>query len=94
MNLEFDFVKVCRYLAVIILFLGTIGSVMLASNLGLSYDTSGYYLIEERNWGTTIGVFGGGVLGSAFMSSILWFFAEVLTKLSRILTNILNKGEK
>ncbi len=94
MNLEFDFVKVCRYLAVIILFLGTIGSVMLASNLGLSYDTSGYYLIEERNWGTTIGVFCGGVLCSAFMSSILWFFAEVLTKLSRILTNILNKGEK
>lgn len=94
MNIEFDFVKVCRYLAVIILLLGIIGSVILASNLGVSYDTSGYYLIEERNWGTTIGIFCGGVLSSAFMSSVLWFFAEVLIKLTRILVNMSDKGEK
>lgn len=94
MNSEFDFVKVCKYLSVIILILGTIGSVMLAYDLGLSYDTSGYFLIEERNWGTTIGIFCSGILCSAFASSVLWFFAEVLTKLSRILINILDKGEK
>lgn len=73
MNIEFDFPKVCRYLAIITLILGITGASALANDLGVIYDTSDYYLIEERNWGTTIGIFLGGTLCSTFVSSVLWF---------------------
>ena len=74
------FVKACRCLAIIILILGIIGSVVLASDMGLSYGTDGYFLLEERNWGLTLGIFFGGTVGSAFVSCILWFFSRVLEK--------------
>lgn len=94
MNEEFDFPKVCRYFAIVILILGIIGSLALANDLGVTYDTSGYYLIEERNWGTTIGIFLGGALCSAFVSSILWFFSEAISYLSNIMKKILEIKEK
>lgn len=84
MDLNFNFAKVCRYIALTFLILGTVGSFILASEFGVTYGTSSYYVTEERNWVLTIAILLIGLLGSACTSCIFWFFSEVIIKLDNL----------
>ena len=63
--------NICKYIGIVILILGIIGSFIISSKLG----NLGY----ERNWGLTIGYFVGGVFVTVVQSIILFALSELLS---------------
>lgn len=83
--------KFCEALATITLILGIIGAILLASTYGVSYqeETIGTYIntvkmVEQREWGLTIGIFVGITFSTIVLSTILFGISEILKRLEKI----------
>lgn len=81
--------KMLRALAYIDLILGTIGSIVLAKDLGRTADiflSSVYY---ERDWTLTICIFFAGLFGVLVLFAILFSVAEILDAQERLMARLM-----
>ena len=82
--------EVCKIVAWLAIIFGTLGSIYLAYEYGVSLQSS-YYTYLERNWVFTILIFAFGVVSSLVFAIPLFALSEIIEKQDLLLSRF--KGE-
>ncbi|RKJ18382.1 hypothetical protein D7X48_18040 [bacterium D16-50] len=76
--------KICMYLGYATIALGSIGSFIIAKNLGVSLTEGRYSVSYARNWPMTFGYFIGCLFVTAIFSAVLLGISKILESLEII----------